>query len=167
MSTNAACIESESVWQRSALQSQNRTLGDIKAYRADHSAIIYPKIFRAPPSGYARRSEHIAHLRSLLSVGRHWDGADALAPPASAIKATMDFVNILPSEKLGLRISLEIDGDISLFYEANGYFIDIGFDSTGLSSYYGRAPTGAEIFGDGPFEPSNPPKPLIDFIPEY
>ncbi len=147
-------------WSRTAHQEPKRS-GLSRYVERSHS----PHRMRRQislPKAYGKRASHIAEIRAMENLESSWAGECSSVPSKTAISAAIAFVNALSEDALDFRVGLSNDGEIGLFYEAGGLYVDIGFDDMGLASYYGNNGEG-EIFGDGPFEETIP-KELLSFI---
>lgn len=100
---------------------------------------------------YVRVSEKdslIKHLNSYHTLGEDWDGYGGVPPSEQTIADGITFVDYMSENFVTPRIGVSGDGEISFFWESDGYYIDVGLIGDGTFSFYARGPEGDELFGD-------------------
>ena len=68
----------------------------------------------------------------------NWDGYEGIAASSETVNDAIKFINKLPSNTTVPRPGLSGDGEISLFWEDNGVYIDIGFFGDGKYTLYAK-----------------------------
>jgi len=104
-------------------------------------------------------------LRSYRSFENDWDGYGGQIPSDQTIEDSIKFIKLLPTNVLLPYAGLSGDGEISLFWDKNKIFIDIGFRGNGQYSYYARLANGKEYFGSNLQLSSDLPSDLISILP--
>lgn len=78
----------------------------------------------------------------------NWDGYNGRCPSDDAINETKHFIILLPlSITITPSAKASGDGEISLFWRGEDYFVDVGIEGVGCYSYYAKI-RGEEYFGD-------------------
>lgn len=99
------------------------------------------------PLGLDERSAIINKVRSYVTLGENWDGYGGLPPSGQTAENVIEFLMYLRDYILP-RPGLSGDGEINLFWEMDGLYIDIGFTGDGTFSYYAKDSAAKEYFGD-------------------
>jgi len=87
-------------------------------------------------------------IRSYSTYQENWDGYSGKPPSAKTIKDTLYFLKQLPLDIPLPYSGLSGDGEISLFWDKNDIFADLGFTGDGKYSYYARGMDGKEYHGN-------------------
>jgi len=87
-------------------------------------------------------------INSYQSYPLNWDGYDGIAPSAETINDTLSFIAKLPYGVIEPRPGVSGDGEVSLFWENDDIYIDIGFLGDGTYVLYARDSQGIEYFKD-------------------
>ncbi len=77
-----------------------------------------------------------------------WDGYEGIPASSDTVKDTLEFLEKLPFGVTEPRAGLSGDGEISLFWESDEIYIDIGFLGDGNFTFYARDGQGIEYFKD-------------------
>ena len=85
------------------------------------------------------KNKLIDKLYSYLDLGDDWDGYGGKAPSLKAILEATNFLKSLKTKVLPYPM-LSGDGEVGLYWEQDGYFVDIGFYGDGEYSYYAEGP---------------------------
>lgn len=99
-------------------------------------------------------------VRAFLAYPPGWDGQDAAMPSNKVVDDAIAFLRMLPLTTASPRPGLSNDGELSLFWQKNGVYIDVGFTGDGMYSYYAKDAAEREYFGDD--LPLDDPNLLLD-----
>ncbi len=86
-------------------------------------------------------AELYRELSDYQSLSSGWDGLGSISPNEETINQAREFLDTLLSFGLHLRlpdVATSADGDIDLYWQVRGSFIDINFTGSHLFSYYAR-----------------------------
>lgn len=103
-------------------------------------------------------------VNSYKSYPLNWDGYDGIAPSTETINDTLSFIEKLPYGVIEPRPGVSGDGEISLFWEGDDIYIDIGFTGDGTYILYARDNEGIEYFKDSIDLNSPLPTALLNLI---
>ena len=103
----------------------------------------------------------VIQLHSLLNsyeqLPENWDGYDGIAPKKSVIEATVSFLDKLTKESIKVPKSmLSGTGEVSLYWEVDNTYIEIGFEDSIHYTYL--IDNKGEAFGEDDY-------PLMENIP--
>jgi len=87
-------------------------------------------------------------VNSYQSYPLNWDGYDGIPPSAETISDVLSFLEKLPYGVIEPRPGVSGDGEVSLFWENDGIYIDIGFLGDGAYVLYARDSQDIEYFND-------------------
>jgi hypothetical protein len=87
-------------------------------------------------------------IYSFLEYEKNWDGYDGVVPSVKTVNEAVFFFNRLPLGVLEPRPGFSGDGEISLFWEFDRVFVDIGFLGDGVYTIYAKDQEGIEYFKD-------------------
>jgi hypothetical protein len=98
-------------------------------------------------------------LKSYSAYPANWDGDGANAPDQEAIDHAISFLNTIPMG-VGLpKPMLLASGEPALYWEASGFYAEIGFDRTGRFYAFGERPGRPSVYIDEmPIEEGFPTK---------
>lgn len=82
------------------------------------------------------------------SYPANWDGYDGISPSSDTINNTLLFLEKLPLGVAEPRPGLSGDGEVSLFWEKDDVFVDIGFSGDGKYSFYAQDSQDIEYLKD-------------------
>lgn len=94
----------------------------------------------------------------------NWDGYDGIAPSSETISDALSFIEKLPYGVVEPRPGVSGDGEISLFWENDDIYIDIGFLGDGTYVLYARDSQDIEYFKDSIDLHSPLPTALLNLI---
>jgi len=94
----------------------------------------------------------------------NWDGYDGIAPSTETINDALSFIEKLPYGVIEPRPGVSGDGEISLFWENDDIYIDIGFLGDGTYVLYARDSQDIEYFKDSIDLNSKLPTALLNLI---
>jgi len=78
----------------------------------------------------------IGEILSYIDLTEGWDGYEAIVPDKETINSTLSFLDIIKSEYFPApKAMLANDGEVSLYWEVNGKYLEIGFDGENQFSY--------------------------------
>ena len=77
-----------------------------------------------------------------------WDGYDGIPPSAETVNDTLAFIEKLPFGVSDPRPGISGDGEISLFWDTDDFYIDIGFLGDEKYTLYARDSQAIEYFKD-------------------
>jgi hypothetical protein len=103
-------------------------------------------------------------VNSYKNYPLNWDGYDGIAPSSETINNTLTFLEKLPYGVIEPRPGVSGDGEISLFWENDDIYIDIGFTGDGTYVLYARDNEGIEYFKDSIDLNSPLPTALLNLI---
>lgn len=106
----------------------------------------------------------IETIVSYLNYPSNWDGYNGKPPTVDAVNDTLSFIHKLPFGVAESRPGLSGDGEISLFWENDDIFVDIGFVGDGKYSFYARDSQSIEYFKDEINLKDSLPEALINLI---
>jgi len=78
----------------------------------------------------------IGELRQWQFLNEDWDGEDASAPIAQSIKNAVDFVGLIRDSADLPQPMLHATGNVSLYWNDKGLYVDIEFLSDGRLAYF-------------------------------
>jgi hypothetical protein len=84
-------------------------------------------------------------LLSYLDVEEGWDGYRGKIPNRQAVLDAIEFLRLLPDGMPQSEPMLASDGEVGLFWNIDGYYIDIGFYGDGKLSFHFELPDGKEF----------------------
>ena len=87
-------------------------------------------------------------INSYQSYPLNWDGYDGIPPSAETISDVLSFIEKLPYGVIEPRPGVSGDGEVSLFWENDEIYIDIGFLGDGTYVFYARDSQDIEYFND-------------------
>lgn len=122
----------------------------------------YAKTGQQNEIGFERSIADI--VNSYKSYPFNWDGYDGIAPSAETINDALSFIDKLPYGVIEPRPGVSGDGEISLFWENDDIYIDIGFTGDGTYVLYARDNEGIEYFKDSINLNSPLPTALLNLI---
>jgi hypothetical protein len=106
----------------------------------------------------------VSKILSYLKLEHDWDGYDGVPPEKQAVISAINFVELLKKENfIQPKAMLSGDGEVGLYWDANGIFIDVGFEESGLMSFYAKTST-SEVFGGDELSPSAVPSELMHVL---
>ena len=103
-------------------------------------------------------------IRNYGAYEDNWDGYKGIPAKEETIKDAINFLKFLPRDAALPFSGLSGDGEINLFWDRGGIYIDIGFIGDKKFSYYTRDEKGKEIFGDNILILTTLPSSLINLI---
>ncbi len=103
-------------------------------------------------------------VNSYKNYPLNWDGYDGIAPSTETINDTLSFIEKLPYGIIEPRPGVSGDGEVSLFWENDDIYIDIGFLGDGTYVLYARDSQGIEYFKDSIDLNSPLPTALLNLI---
>lgn len=80
----------------------------------------------------------IRKLNSLRSLEEGWDGYNAVPPDSLAIQDAIRFIRANLDDFSPVVVSASADGDIELYWDHGGIFLNLCFDGSGRFSAYGE-----------------------------
>jgi len=96
-------------------------------------------------------------INSYEQLPNNWDGYNGIAPERSTIKATMAFLNVLMHQSiLTPKSMLSGSGEISLYWDTEDTYIEIGFEDEAHYTYF--VDKNGEEFGEDDY-------PLSESVP--
>lgn len=87
-------------------------------------------------------------IMSFQNYPANWDGYEGIPASSETVKDTLIFMEKLPFGVNEPRPGLSGDGEISLFWETDDIFVDIGFLGDGKYAFYARDSQAVEYFKD-------------------
>lgn len=82
-----------------------------------------------------------SQIAGFLDLQNGWDGYDGVAPSASAIESAMSFLSLLEIQMAPSPVPmLSGDGEVGLYWDRSGIFLDVGFEEGGLLSFFAEGP---------------------------
>ena len=102
-------------------------------------------------------------ITSYLLLKADWDGYGGRAPSNQAIVDGLKWLNLLPTDCALPKPMLSGAGEVGLYWDADGFYCDIGFFGDGTFSYYAEAPDGTTL-SDEAVEIKNTPESLFAFL---
>jgi hypothetical protein len=103
-------------------------------------------------------------ISSYLKLEDDWDGYGGVPPEKMAVVAAINFVVLLEKEGFpSPKTMLSGDGEVGLYWDSNGVFVDVGFEEAGVMSFYAKT-SAAEVFGDDELGSSVIPKELSNVL---
>ena len=106
----------------------------------------YAKTGQLNETDFGRSNADI--VNSYKSYPLNWDGYDGIPPSAETISNALSFLEKLPYGVIEPRPGVSGDGEISLFWENDEIYIDIGFSGDGTYVLYARDSQDIEYFKD-------------------
>jgi len=89
-----------------------------------------------------------AQLFGFLGLDDDWDGYGAQKPANKAVYDALEYLNLIP-KGIPMPVSMaSSDGEIGLFWEQQGYYIDVGFYGDDTYSFYAENPSGSSLSDD-------------------
>jgi len=73
-----------------------------------------------------------------LNLSPGWDGYDGQAPSAGAVFEAQAFLKALPSSVRLAKPMIAGDGEVGLYWDEPGLYLEIGFRGDGRLSWYGE-----------------------------
>lgn len=132
-------------------------------YIPDSSSDLIESFFRAPQQEIFLQKLHYS-IRNYGTYEDNWDGYNGIPAKEETIRDALNFLKLLPSD-IALPFSgLSGDGEINLFWDRDGIFIDIGFTGDSQFSYFARDSKGKEFSGNYILISSSLPKDIINLI---
>jgi len=137
---------------------------DIPTY-ATQSYSIYSHYAQTGQQNEIDFEEGITDLiESYRNYPTNWDGYDGIPPLSETVNNTLEFIEKLPFNAREPRPGVSGDGEISLFWESDDIFVDIGFLGDGKYTFYARDSQAIEYFKDD-IELKDPiPEALLNLI---
>ena len=121
----------------------------ISAAVAAPTTINYSQLHRhALAAEVSDRSKLLDKIRSFSSYVDNWDGYGGHAASTQAVANATAIVRLIPSNLPLPRAGLSGDGAISLFWESEGIFIDLGFYGNDAMTYYAEVDFKGKFFGE-------------------
>lgn len=78
----------------------------------------------------------IGEMLSYIDLTEDWDGYGAISPDKETIHSALEFLELIRSEYFSApKPMLSGDGEVSMYWESNGKYIEIGFDRKDQFSY--------------------------------
>jgi len=75
-------------------------------------------------------------ILSYINLTEGWDGYEAIVPDEETINSALLFLNLIKVELFPApKAMLSNDGEVSLYWEAEGRYLEIGFDGENQFSY--------------------------------
>lgn len=93
------------------------------------------------------RRDLLEKIRAFSSYEENWDGYGGKAASSEAVRDVSAFVRQLSMDVPQPDPQLSGDGEISLIWDLENLFIDVGFYGDGRMAYYVNTGTGGEFFG--------------------
>lgn len=87
-------------------------------------------------------------IKSYQYYPANWDGYDGIPPSSDTVNNALSFIEKLPFNAKEPRPGVSGDGEISLFWENDDIFVDIGFSGDGKYTFYARDNQAIEYFKD-------------------
>ena len=84
-------------------------------------------------------------ITSYLTLEEGWDGYGGRPPTNQAIIDGLMWLSLLPTGYALPKSMLSGAGEVGLYWDADGFYCDIGFFGDGTFSYYAEAPDGSTI----------------------
>ena len=103
-------------------------------------------------------------VNSYQSYPLNWDGYDGIPPSDETISDALSFIEKLPYGVIEPRPGVSGDGEVSLFWENDDIYIDIGFLGDGTYVLYARDSQDIEYFKDSIDLHSPLPAALLNLI---
>lgn len=119
----------------------------VPTYVANTPSELISSIFQSPLSD-TNHTKLLFSLRSYNTFEDDWDGYGGKAASKETIDDVISFLKKLPTDFSLPYSGLSGDGEISLFWDKDCIFIDIGFTGKHSYSYYARNSDGQEYFGN-------------------
>jgi hypothetical protein len=104
-------------------------------------------------------------LMSYLDLPVDWDGYEGRPPSLQAIVDAIEFIDSLPEGAVLPKPMLAGTGEVELFIDTGGYYLDVGFQGDQTFSFYAEYPNGGE-FGEDEVPISQFPEQLREFLVE-
>ncbi len=121
---------------------------DIPTY-ATQSYSIYSHYAQTGQQNEIDFEEGITDLiNSYKNYPANWDGYDGIPPLSETVNNTLEFIEKLPFNAKEPRPGVSGDGEISLFWESDDIFVDIGFLGDEKYTFYARDDQAIEYFKD-------------------
>jgi hypothetical protein len=136
---------------------------DIPTYVSNVGSVLISSFFEADRIKIDIQ-KLIFSIRTYSTFEVNWDGYNGKPPSNEAITDSINFLKRLPNNTAVPFSGLSGDGEISLFWDKSGVFIDIGFTGGNKYSYYARTSDGKEFFGNYISIPSNLPLDLVNIL---
>lgn len=103
-------------------------------------------------------------IRNYGTYEHNWDSYEGKPASEKTIQDAINFIKKLPGSIKLPFTGLSGDGEINLFWDAEGIFIDIGFIGDNKFSYYAKDANGKEYSGNYILISSTLPPDLIKLI---
>lgn len=103
-------------------------------------------------------------LASYFKLKEEWDGYSAIPPRSGAVSAAIDFSRYLFKNGYALpKPMLSSDGEVGLYWDESGYFVDVGFENSREFSYYAKGEQ-IEAFGEDDISAKTIPPKLANIL---
>ncbi|MBX9660474.1 MAG: hypothetical protein K2X00_18095 [Nitrospiraceae bacterium] len=104
----------------------------------------------------------IAKVRSFANYCEDWAGEGSVAPSKEAIREAELFlrVHFAKATAQAPHISASADGEINLFWDHAGHYVDVGFIGDGSVTYYAKLVGGADFTGEAASSYDRLPEPV-------
>jgi hypothetical protein len=149
-----------------------------QAYIAEHEFFkpvserfsFEPGDFYIQKLGFDANSESldalVNQLVEYLDLKEGWDGYEGAVPQTEAIAGAIDLANAISKKGFNLpKPMLSSDGEVGLYWDQDGYFVDAGFHESRLFSYFAKGEKIGSI-GEDDISPSEIPAKLSDILRE-
>lgn len=93
------------------------------------------------------RRDLLDKLRTFTDYEDNWDGYGGKAAASEAVRDASAFIRQLPIDVAQPDPQLSGDGEISLIWDMDAFFIDVGFYGNGRMAYYVDTGGNGEFFG--------------------
>jgi len=110
-------------------------------------------------------TNNITHLiTAYQNYPNNWDGYEGVPASPETVKDTLIFIEKLPFGATQPRPGLSGDGEVSLFWENDDFYIDIGFLGDGKYTFYARDHQQVEYLKDDVDLNASLPNELLNLI---
>jgi len=111
-------------------------------------------------------TQTIRELNALRQRPANWDGCGAVRPDGDTIEAVKALYWKLPAGQ-DPAVCCAGDGEISLVWDNQSDYLELGVDADGTVSFYGRGGSGLPLLGDLDEVPDSLPESLLSFLSRF